>query len=287
MRDQASALRNLLHQRSANVPSSAVERARNVVFTSGKGGVGNSVLAVNVAVAMAQRGVRVCLLEASVGTSSVELLCGLNCYWNASHVLSGAKSLREVIVKGPQGINILTGFSSLIEAAIHAKRIANGVVEQLALLETAYDVLVIDAGRGLTTTARVLAAMADRVQLVMTPEPTAIAEAYATFKSWQGIVTNAPDILVNRAASSAQAREILGRFGQTVELFLRQPAPSGVWIPEDAVVSQAVAARQPFVMTAPSSSAARELGSLSQKLQTGAKPVRTASFWERLTSRTL
>jgi flagellar biosynthesis protein FlhG len=282
MRDQASTLRNLLHQRSTNAPVSAGERARIVVFTSGKGGVGKSVLAVNVAVTMAHCGARVCLLDANTGTSSVEWLCGLSCSWNASHFWSGAKSLHEVIVKGPYGINVLTGCGGLIEAVAHARRLANGAIEQLASLESAYDVLIFDAGSGSTAMVRALASVADRVQLIMTPEPTAIADAYATFKSWQGIVSTTPDLLVNRVSSSAQAREVLNRFGQTVELFLRLPAPSGSWIPEDASVSQSVATRQPFVTASPDSSAAQDVRSLTQKLLVGAKPTRKSSVWERM-----
>ena len=277
MRDQASALRNLIQRRSADAPAVAGERARIVTFTSGKGGVGKSNLALNVAVAMAQTGARVCLLDANPGLSNIDLLCGLNCYWNFEHVLTGAKSLGEVILKGPAGINIVPGASGLLDLAA-----SHDLAEQVAALETAYDILVVDTGTGLTETARRFANVADITFLVTTPEPTAIADGYATLKAWQGSVTSMPDVLVNRAGSVAEAKQILERFRQTVEMFLRCPPPSGCWVAEDSSVAQAVAARRPFVETVSESAATRDVRAIAKRLLAGAKPVRTQTLLERL-----
>ena len=277
MRDQASTLRTLIQRRSADAPTSASEGARIVVFTSGKGGVGKSNLALNLAVAMAQTGSRVCLLDANPGSSNIDLLCGLNCYWNLGHVLTGAKSLGEVILKGPAGINVVPGASGLLELAASQELAA-----QFAAMETAYDVLFIDAGNGMSETARRFASVADVTFLVTTTEPTAIADAYATLKAWQGNVSTMPEVLVNRAESAAQARQILDRFSQTVEMFLRCPPPSGCWVAEDPAVAQAVAARQPFVEIAPEGAATRDVRAIAKRLLAGAKPVRTQTLLERL-----
>lgn len=255
----------------------ASERARIVAFTSGKGGVGKSNLALNVAVAMAQAGARVCLLDANPGSSNLDLLCGLNCYWNFGHVLTGAKSLGEVILKGPAGINYLPGASGLLDATVSQE-----LAEQVAMLESVYDVLIIDAGTGQTESARRFARVADVTFLVTTPEPTAIADAYATLKSWQGSVPTMPDVLVNRAGSAAQAKQILDRFAQTVELFLRCSAPGGCWVAEDTAIPQAVVARRPFVEIAPEGAAARDVHVIAKRLCAGAKPVRTQTLLERL-----
>lgn len=279
MRDQASTLRNLIQRRAADTPMAAGERARIVTFTSGKGGVGKSNLALNVAVAMAQAGTRVCLLDANQGSSNIDLLCGLNSYWNFGHVLTGAKSLGEAIVKGPAGINFVLGASGLLELTA-----SPDVAEQVVALETAYDVLIIDAGTGLTQIARRFASVSDVTFLVTTPEPTAIADAYATLKAWQGNVSSMPDVLVNRAGSAAQAKQILDRFAQTVEMFLRCSAPSGCWVAEDADIPQAVVARRPFVEIAPDGAAARDVQVIAKRLLAGAKPVRTQTLLERLFS---
>ena len=277
MRDQASTLRNLIQRRASDTPTAAFERARIVAFTSGKGGVGKSILALNLAVAMAQAGTRVCLLDANPGLSNIDLLCGLNCYWNFGHVLTGAKSLGEVILKGPAGINVVPGASGLTELAA-----SQDLAEQVAALETAYDILIFDAGTGLTESARRFASVADVTFLVTTPEPTAIADAYATLKAWQGSVSSMPELLVNRAGSAAQAKQILDRFSQTVETFLRCPPPSGCWVAEDPSVAHAVAARRPFVETVPEGAATRDVRAIAKRLLAGAKPVRTDSLLQRI-----
>lgn len=277
MRDQASTLRNLIQRRACDTPTVGCERARLVTFTSGKGGVGKSNLALNVAVAMAQRGVRVCLLDANLGSNNLDLLCGSTSYWNFGHVLTGAKSLGEVILKGPAGINVLSGASGLLAASA-----SQDVVEQVAALETAYDVLIFDAGTGLSETARRFASVADVTFLVTTPEPTAIADAYATLKAWQGCVPSMPDVLVNRTNSAAQAKQILDRFAQTVEMFLRCSAPSGCWVAEDAAIPQAVLARRPFVEISPNGAATRDVQAIAKRLCAGAKPTRNQTLLERL-----
>jgi flagellar biosynthesis protein FlhG len=277
MRDQASTLRNLIQRHSTEEPVSAGERARVIAFTSGKGGVGKSNLALNVAVAMAQSGVRVCLLDANPGSSNIDVLCGLNSYWNFGHVLTGAKSLGEVILKGPAGINIVAAASRLLEPSASPE-----LAEQIAVLETGYDVLVVDAGTGSTETARQFAAVADVTFLVTTPEPTAIADAYATLKAWQGSVSTMPEVIVNRAESAAQAKQILDRFTQTAATFLRLEIPPGRFVAEDATITNAVLARQPFVCLNTEGAAARDVRTIAKQLLAGAKPVRKISFLERL-----
>jgi flagellar biosynthesis protein FlhG len=277
MRDQASTLRNLIQRRTADVPTTAGERARIVTFISGKGGVGKSNLALNVGVAIAQSGMRVCLLDANPGLSNIELLCGLSSYWNFGHVLTGARSLSEVILKGPAGINVLTGASGLLEPTASRE-----LAEQVAVLETAYEVLIVDTGTGLTETARRFANVADISMLVTTTEPTAIADAYATLKAWHGTVNSMPELLVNRADSVTEAKQILERFRQTVETFLHCSAPAGCWIAEDSCVAQAVDARRPFVETVPESSASRDVRAIAKRLLAGAKPIRTQTLLERL-----
>lgn len=281
MRDQASTLRNLIQRHSAETPSVAVEHARIVAFTSGKGGVGKSNLALNLAVAMANSGARVGLLDANPGLSNIDVLCGLNSYWNFGHVLTGAKSLGEVVLKGPAGINVVLGASGLIEWASSERRSAE-LAEQVSALESAYDVLIVDVGCGLAEAAQRFAAAVDVTFLVTTPEPTAIADAYATLKSWQGRVATMPELLVNRASSSTHAKQILERFAQTAEMFLRCAPPSGCCVSEDSSVAAAVAARQPFVSLSPEGAAARDVRTLAKRLLAGAKPVRQQSLLDRL-----
>ncbi|HLQ46130.1 MAG TPA: AAA family ATPase, partial [Planctomycetaceae bacterium] len=277
-------MRNLIQRQPTPVPPDG-RRARVVAFTSGKGGVGKSNLALNAAVALAQLGSRVCVLDANWGLSNIDLLCGLNCYWNLSHVLTGAKSLSEVILKGPEGINVVPGASGLMDLADSGDRAPRGLDEQLDAIEAAYDFLIVDTGAGLHRAARQFAAAADVTFIVTTPEPTAIADAYATLKAWHAKLPNCPEVLVNRAESVTQAKQILDRIAQTTELFLRCDAPAGCSVAEDCCVPQAVVARQPFVCLSPDSAASRDVRQIAKRLRASSQPTRKETFFGRFACR--
>ena len=281
MRDQASTLRNLI-QRQPAPSSSPRTHACVVAFTSGKGGVGKSNLALNVAIALSQLGARVCVLDANPGLSNIDLLCGLNCYWNLSHVLTGAKSLSEVVLKGPEGINVLPGASGLIELTHLDHRKPPELCEQIELFGSAYDFLVVDTGAGIQRSSSQFAAAADVTFVVTTPEPTAIADAYATVKTWHADFSIYPEVIVNRAESEQQAQQILGRFAQTIETFLRCTAPAGCWVSEDEFIQRAVVARQPFLILAPETAAAKQVRQIAKRLFAGARSSRNGSLLHRL-----
>lgn len=285
MRDQASALRNLIQRPTAfeatSLPSER-QRARVIVFASGKGGVGKSNLALNVAVAMSQSGSRVCVLDANPGLSNIDLLCGLNCYWNLSHVVTGAKSLHEVILKGPAEINVIPGASELVQLADASASGQHEICSQLESLEMAYDVLVVDLGSGLHEVSRRFVAVSDVAFIITTPEPTAIAGAYATLKTWHDDLPPATEVVVNRANSAAQAGQILDRIAQTSELFLRQEVPTGSSVAEDPSVAKAVFARQPFLCLLPDSPASRDVRQIAKRALTGATKPRKESLLARM-----
>jgi MinD-like ATPase involved in chromosome partitioning or flagellar assembly len=91
-----------------------------------------------------------------------------------------------------------------------------------------------------------------------------------------------PEVLVNRVETVTEAQQILERFRQTVEMFLRCPPPAGCWVAEDLSVTQAVAARRPFVESVPEGAATRDVRVIAKRILAGAKPVRIQSLLERL-----
>src|SRR5882672_9526181 len=117
MSDQADSLRQLIRAREGPTalaePPTAITRepsvARSLVFTSGKGGVGASNLALNVAIALGEYGQRVVLVDADLGLANIDLLCGLAPATDLGDVLAGDRPLADAIVRGPGGIRIVPG----------------------------------------------------------------------------------------------------------------------------------------------------------------------------------
>jgi flagellar biosynthesis protein FlhG len=333
-RDQARGLRALLERHANRAFSPRGQTAcRTIAVTSGKGGVGKSHLALNLAVALAQRGRRVCLLDGNLGLGSLDLLCGLNGYWNLAHVVTGARRLEDVILDGPAGIHLIPGASGLTDLADCPPHVQSQLLSQLESLEHEHDVLLIDTGSGIHQLVRQFAQATDDVLVVTTPEPTSIADAYATIKAlWKPGFSESrasksetrsktsevfrdfgslgeedfdreaqhsempgfdsgPElhVVVNQADTPEQARQVLERIQHTARMFLRADLGLAATVPRDPVVPAAVLQRQPFVLAAPSSGAARAVRQLAdQFLETAmATPAATGFFgrlwstWER------
>src|SRR5205809_505952 len=138
--DQASQLRSLASQETS--------RASVIAVTSGKGGVGKSNIAVNLAVKLASAGKNVVLLDADLGLANADVLCNIDLPYNLAHVIARKKELHEVMVKGPGGFSLVGGASGLARMADLTDFDRARIVESLMAVEHSADTIVIDTGAG-------------------------------------------------------------------------------------------------------------------------------------------
>lgn len=289
MSDQASILRGIVEQRqdAPDEPSSSEpHRARTIAVTSGKGGVGKSNIALNMAIAMARLGKSVCLLDACLGLGNIDLLCGLNGYWNLSHVVTGARALKDVVLDGPDGIHVIPGASGLTELADCPAATQQELLFQMEELERTHDLLIVDTSTGIHRIVRQFATAADQVLLVTTPETTSIADAYATIKALATPDSPPLDIVVNQAESASQAKAIVARLQQTSKMFLRNSVSYAGSVARDPAVSGAVTVRQPFVVASPNCPAATDIHQLARRVISNGGSLKTfQSYFDRFRSR--
>ncbi|WP_422928323.1 P-loop NTPase [Singulisphaera sp. PoT] len=299
MSDQADGLRQLVRERSGATalaeppeqePARAVEapsRAQSLLFTSGKGGVGTSNLALNLAIALGESGQRVVLVDADLGLANIDLLCGLAPHCDLGDVLSGDCSLADALVSGPGDIRIVPGahgMRTLVDVLGDGPR---RLAVELAELEEGADFLLVDAGSGLGPGIMTLAAAAEQVVLVTTPEPTSVADAHAVIGRFRRL--SGPSrirAVVNQAASASEAADVLDRLSASSRQFLGTVVSGLGHVRSDSHVPLAVRLRQPFVLAYPGSMASKGVRRLARELIEERRPSsRRPGFFAAIAAR--
>lgn len=287
--DQATHLRSLVQGSSAATGAAATmptrqQRATVVAITSGKGGVGKSNVAVNLAITLAGAGKRVTLLDADLGLANADVLCNVDLRTNLSHVIARKRELADVLVKAPGGFNLIGGASGLARMADLTDDDRQRLVDALGELETQADVILIDTGAGISPNVLSFTRAADHVLVVTTPEPTAITDAYAVVKV---ISRDAQErrlsLLVNQARSAAEGRVVHERIAKVAKQFLGVSVLDAGYVLADENVQTAVRRRTPFVLGAPNCPAARCIEKLAMRLEQGvANAADHGGFFNRM-----
>jgi flagellar biosynthesis protein FlhG len=268
--DQAQRLRELVwRQRS---------RARVLAVTSGKGGVGKTNTSVNLAITLAGFGKRVILLDADLGLANVEVLMGLNSLYNLENVIEGEKSMEEILVTGPNGMQVVPGSSGLAKMADLSPAGRQNVLNGLNVLQEKADFIIIDTMAGIGRNAVSFATAADEVLLVTTPEPSAIVDAYAMLKTVDHSRKEAVvRLIVNMAANQAQATAVAGKLANVAQQYLGRNLSMLGFLPRDPHVSQAVMQSRPFTLLYPNAPVTKYMQVLASRVadrQTAPEPQR-------------
>ncbi len=246
--DQASGLRRLIRRRS--------RFATTIAILSGKGGVGKSNIAVNLSVCLVEKGVNVTLVDLDMGLANADLLMDVQPRYTLAHLLAGVRSLEEIMTAGPGGMTFVPGGSGLSALANLSEFERQHLIAQLRRLNRSADIVVLDCAAGISRNVVSFAQLADRILVVTTPEPTALADAYATIKAMRRY--NRSDgigLFVNMANSRAEAQATYARVAGVARKFLNYSVADSGYMLHDTAVELAVRERCPFVIRYPGSNA--------------------------------
>ena len=264
--DQAVELRRMVGSRRRGVRG--LSGLRSMAVLSGKGGVGKSNLAVNLAVAMVRAGKRVVLLDADLGMANVDLLCGVSPKFNLSHLVRGQKSLDEVLTPLANGVLLLPGGAGVQGLADLDDNDLSLLIDKLSAVEKIADILLIDAGAGIHRNTLSFGVAADMTILVTSPEPTSIRDAYGVLKTLTISTGGKMEVtlVVNMAASHAEGKQIAERIQMAAHQFLSISVAYGGTVVVDDSVGKAVRSCVPLLLSHPNSPAARDISSVASKL---------------------
>lgn len=245
--------------------SSADKPVRVIAVTSGKGGVGKTNVVLNLALALSSAGQRVLVLDADLGLGNLDVLLGLVPPYTMTDVLCGRKRLADVILPGPGGIHILPAGSGDVAMTALASEQLVALESELERVCRSIDVLLIDTGAGISANVLFFASGAQEILVVMSPEPTSLADAYALIKVLASRYRETRfRLLVNMARHSREAREAYQRLAVVAERFLEVSVSIDYvgMIPTDSYLPMAVARQHAVVAAfpqAPSSEAFHRL----------------------------
>ena len=238
-----------------------------IAIASGKGGVGKTSVAVNLAVALARTGHRVGLIDADFGLGNVDLFLGLMPGRHIGQLLAGEATLDEVLTDGPAGVKILPASSGLRELTALTPAQRAIVADVFGRMRSSFEFLLIDTAAGISDTVVDTILLADRVAVVTSVEPSAIVDAYATVK----VLTTASlgmeiGIVVNNVRHGDEASLAYRQLDVAANRFLGRSLKFYGFISEDSNVRDAVLTQRAVVDQMPQSDASRCFRLLAARL---------------------
>ena len=236
-------------------------------IASGKGGVGKTTVSANLAMALASLGKKVMVFDADLGLANAQLALGCRAPFNFSHVMSGEKTLQEIIVDGPMGVKLVPGASGIQHMASLNQVETAGIIQSFSEIEDELDYFIVDLAAGLSDTVMTFLSACQHRFIVLKNEPSSIADAYATIKVMiQDYDLEAISLIPNSVSSQAEGERLFGSINSVIQNFLGRQVNYLHSISEDEMVLRSIKASQPLLTYAPASTATRNFVSLAKSV---------------------
>lgn len=290
MNDQAQTLRTITSRLPDTnfVPGGRTRKQRHcLAITGGKGGVGKSNLALNLALELGDLGNKVGLLDADFGLANIDLLCGVLPEFHLGHVVAGLKEVSNITIPLSDYVDLIPGGSGIEELANFSLISRPHIFDQLREMEETQDFMLIDTAAGIAENVSSVVAAASKILIVVTPEPTSIVDAYATIKV---ILRHSPGkpiaVVVNNVRGVGDAEHVFQSIDAAVRSFLSHRVEFLGMVPHDPAVQEAIREQISVVRYAPEAPASRAIRLIAKQLHKHepyeSKLDEVRSFWEML-----
>jgi flagellar biosynthesis protein FlhG len=233
--------------RNSTLPRTSAASPRIISILSGKGGVGKSVIAFNLANELARQGAKVLLVDADFGCGNLHLLANVAAEFGIGEYASNQLTLREAVTTLTSGVDLLAATWHETLGEDRNIRFTAQLLQRLRSDARAYNFILFDHRSGRSNQTAMMAHASDLVLLVAIPELTSLSDAYGLYKHLLSL-GNSVDcgLVVNRAQSDDEAQFIAQKFDALTERFLGRSISVLATIPEDETVRRSIAAQSPL-----------------------------------------
>ncbi|MGM8211735.1 MinD/ParA family protein [Virgibacillus sp. W0430] len=242
MNDQAASLRRKLQHAKD-------KKAKTIAIVSGKGGVGKSNTALNMAIEIQERGKKVLVIDMDIGMGNIDILLGIYSKYTIVDMFNDFLPVHDIIEKGPKGLSYIAGGSGITQFFSLNDEKTNWFYNQYEQLVRMYDFIFFDLGAGASRENLYFTLASDECIVITTPEPTALTDAYGMIKHVINNRRNMPiRVLMNRCYKPIECTNKINQFKHIIKKFLEVDVQLLGMLPEDKSVGSAVIQQIPYIL---------------------------------------
>ncbi len=287
--DQAESLRII----KANQQTRSV--ARVITVTSGKGGVGKSNTAINLAIWFRKMGKRVIILDADFGLANIEIMFGTVPKHNLCDLIYQGKSITDIITWGPGEVGFISGGSGIAGLSNLGVDYLNYIIRNLTQLDSIADIIIVDTGAGISDAVLEFLVASGEILLVTTPEPTSITDSYSLVKA----LARHPRfnreetklrMIANRVTKDEDGQTLYRKLNSVIQRFLKIPMDYLGSVPWDNQLTNAVMQQMPVSLDKPTAKSSQAYERIAKRLldpneAQSSKPRGMAAFFSHIVSK--
>jgi len=226
--------------------------------------VGKTSVAVNLATALGSTGRRVMLLDGDLSLANVDVFLGMSPRHTMAHVLSGERTLEEIIVESPHGIHIVPGASGIADLANLSAAAHLNLVQAFSTLSTRVDVMIVDTAAGISHSVVQFTQASQHVLVVVCDEPASLTDAYALIKVLsRNHNVGRFAVLANMVRAPGEGEILFQKLQRVAGKFLDVTLDYVGEIPEDPYLRRAIREQRPVISAFPASPATRAFKKLA------------------------
>lgn len=265
--DQAEGLRKVIKSQNQR----DIKPARVITITSGKGGVGKSNLAVNLAVNFTKMGKRVIIFDADFGLANVEVMLDTMPEYNLSDVIFKGMNLSDVITSGPLGIGFISAGSGVMSLNNLTEEQVHTLVKSLRQLSGLCDVIIVDTGAGISSHVMDFVMASPEIMLVATSDPSSITDSYSLLKAlfmspYYNKEFSTVSVVANRVKNENEGRVLYDKLEAVVKKFLGAHIEYAGAIEQDINLDKAVRSQKVVSIEFPQSRSSKDFRILAEKM---------------------